>query len=297
MISVVVCTFNRAAALTRFLEQLTTLTTPVNGRWELVVVDNNSTDGTREVIERFRTRLPVPLVYHFEPRQGLAFARNAGVARSRFDLVAFTDDDCLVTSNWLVRIEHEFQWDPTLGVLTGRVEAVEGLPEDVSTRRETTRAEVTTLADIRRYTIGCNMVFRRSVLESVGPFDTCLGAGTPCRAGEDSDFVYRALRKGHRVVYSPELLIAHAHDRVDSHAILKLQRGYLKGRGAFYCKHVLSLDLNIARHLYWELKGLFVRHATATPGVPRLSRREVFLGLVHGAVLWMSCTLLQTLRR
>jgi glycosyltransferase involved in cell wall biosynthesis len=286
MISVVVCTYNRAGPLQRFLARIGELERPRHELpWELLVIDNNSNDGTREVVERMRAQLPVPVAYHFEPRQGLSHARNAALAHARYDILAFTDDDCLFGSDWLQSIANEFAADPGLAILGGRVEAAPGLPTELSTRRGRERVEVKMLADIRRNLIGCNMSLKRSLLADVEPFDTRLGAGTPCKAGEDSDYIYRALRSGRRILYSPDVLIEHAHDRTDEVAVRAIRTNYLKGRGAFYAKHLLRLDASVARHAYWELRGLW--RGDRGQAFASLSRWQVVRGLLSGGILWL----------
>jgi glycosyltransferase involved in cell wall biosynthesis len=286
MISVVVCTYNRAGPLQRFLARIGELGPPRQELpWELLVIDNNSNDGTREVVERMRPQLPVPVAYHFEPRQGLSHARNAALAHARYDVLAFTDDDCLFGSDWLQSIANEFAADASLAILGGRVEAAPGLPTELSTRRGRERVEVKMLADIRRNLIGCNMALKRSLLKDIGPFDTRLGAGTPCKAGEDSDYIYRALRSGRRILYSPDVLIEHAHDRSDEVAVRAIRTNYLKGRGAFYAKHLLRFDGSVARHAYWELRGLWRGDRRQT--FASLSRWEVVRGLLSGGILWL----------
>lgn len=286
MISVVVCTYNRAGPLQRFLARIGELGTPRHDLpWELVVIDNNSSDDTRAVVERMAAQLPVPVAYHFEPRQGLSHARNAAFRAARYDILAFTDDDCLFGADWLQTIAGEFAADASLAILGGRVEAAAGLPPELSTRRGRRRVEVKSLIDLRRNLIGCNMALKRSLLRDVGPFDTRLGAGTPCKAGEDSDYIYRALRGGKRILYSPDVLIEHAHDRTEEAAVRAVRSNYLMGRGAFYAKHLLRFDSIVARHAYWELRSLF-RH-DRRQSFASLSRWQVMRGLLSGSMQWL----------
>jgi len=70
-------------------------------RWDAIVIDNNSTDGTRAVVERHIAGFPVALRYLFEPRQGRSSALNAGIAAARGSVLAFTDDDVRVVNGWL----------------------------------------------------------------------------------------------------------------------------------------------------------------------------------------------------
>jgi glycosyltransferase involved in cell wall biosynthesis len=97
--SIIVCTWNRSAWLRRTLQSFCALTVPADGEWEIVVVNNNSTDDTDSVIAAFENRLPLRRV--FEKQLGLSKARNAGVRAARGDLLLFTDDDVECASDWL----------------------------------------------------------------------------------------------------------------------------------------------------------------------------------------------------
>ena len=99
--SLVIPTFNRAADLRLTLDSLATLS--VQAPWEVIVVDNNSTDDTRSVVERAAADFPTELIYHFEGTQGRSAALNAGIRRSRGDIIVTTDDDVRVPVDWLER--------------------------------------------------------------------------------------------------------------------------------------------------------------------------------------------------
>jgi glucosyl-dolichyl phosphate glucuronosyltransferase len=99
--SVIVATYNRAGELAVTLDGLSRLRPA--GDWEVIVVDNNSTDRTREVVDRAASRFPVPLRYLLEPRQGKALALNTGIQHARGDILMFTDDDAIVEPDWLER--------------------------------------------------------------------------------------------------------------------------------------------------------------------------------------------------
>src|SRR6185503_10841331 len=94
-------TFNRAPLLDETLQSLRGLTVDAVRHWEAIVVDNNSTDDTRAVVERHARDFPVTLHYLFEARQGRSSALNAGIAVARGSVVAMTDDDVLVEPGWL----------------------------------------------------------------------------------------------------------------------------------------------------------------------------------------------------
>ena len=99
--SVLIGTFNRCSLLAATLDSLAAMRVHPGLRWEVIVVDNNSTDGTRSAVESRTPAFPAPLRYIFEPRQGKSHAVNTGLATSRGAVVAFTDDDVHVDAGWL----------------------------------------------------------------------------------------------------------------------------------------------------------------------------------------------------
>src|SRR5215211_2485879 len=107
-VSVVLCTHNRYETLRNALRALAMTTVPSGLDWEVVVVDNNSSDRTRIVVEEFARQAPCEAVYVFEARQGKSFALNSGIARARGRILAFTDDDAVVDVEWLSAIARGF---------------------------------------------------------------------------------------------------------------------------------------------------------------------------------------------
>ena len=99
VVTVAICTWNRAALLEKTLDALARVRVPDELEWDVLVVDNNSTDTTSSVLDRFKDRLPLRTA--FEPRQGKAFALNRCLAEARGRYVLFTDDDVLVSPVWL----------------------------------------------------------------------------------------------------------------------------------------------------------------------------------------------------
>ncbi len=124
--TVAICTWNRAPLLSRVLERLTRLRRP-KGAWEVLVVDNGSTDDTERVLEGFAGRLPLRRA--FEPRPGLSLARNTAVRHATGDYVVWTDDDALVDVDWLVAYERAIEQHPEAAVFGGPVRpCFEGTP-------------------------------------------------------------------------------------------------------------------------------------------------------------------------
>src|SRR5687768_9512109 len=202
MISVVICTRDRASKLERCLAHMRANCSAPGFEWQLVVVDNASEDGTSAVISRFAGSLP--LVSVFETRRGLSHARNRGIDAARYPIVAFTDDDCLVGAGWLRAILGEFATRPELSVLGGRVELADASDSPVSTRLHDRPERIATIAQILSLMSGCNMAFRREVFEAVGPFDPAFGKGRSIGSAEDIDLFYRALMAGIEIAYRPD---------------------------------------------------------------------------------------------
>jgi len=120
LITVAICTWNRAKLLKQCLEQMTKLVIPPDVEWELLVVNNNCTDDTDQVIASFSNRLPIRRL--FEPKQGLSHTRNLAASEAKGDYILWTDDDVLVDSNWLVVYENAFQRWPKAAYFGGFIE-------------------------------------------------------------------------------------------------------------------------------------------------------------------------------
>jgi glycosyltransferase involved in cell wall biosynthesis len=254
-LSVIICTRGRAPQLERCLQTFREAQT-FRGSWELIVVDNNSSDDTKAVIQKFAASAPFQVRYLFEGRQGLSHARNRGIAATSGSIVAFTDDDCLVERQWASTIIREFSADRSLAVLGGRVEPGDPNGQAVGTRTCSDRKQIRSFQELFGHMIGCNMAFSRKVFEVIGGFDPLLGKGTSLGSAEDLDLLYRAL-KGHlTIVYVPEAVVFHAHERASMSALQQVNDEYAKGRGGFYWKHVVRGDLNIAKRAVREIVNL-----------------------------------------
>ncbi len=119
-VSVVISTYNRCSLLARALESLRHQES-VDVCYEVLVVDNNSTDETREITQRVIGEDPEKFRYIFEPKQGVSYGRNAGIASAHAEIIAFTDDDVRVSSSWVSRIKAGFAAEPSADFLGGKV--------------------------------------------------------------------------------------------------------------------------------------------------------------------------------
>jgi glycosyltransferase involved in cell wall biosynthesis len=214
--SVVIATYNRANDLRETLASLAALAP--DGPWELIVVDNNSSDATTSVVEHAARSFPVELRYLFEREQGRSPALNAGIRAARGDIIATTDDDVRVPSDWLntasaalTRLECDY--------VGGRVLPLWGAaPPEWIPRDGGQQWAVIALLDYgpaplefgARVPLGVNMAFTRAAFDRAGLFDP----GTGRRAGtllgqEVREWCIRARAAGVRGWYVPGMIVEH----------------------------------------------------------------------------------------
>lgn len=214
-LTVVVSTYNRADRLPRALEALLEQTDDVP--YEIIVVDNNSTDSTGYVVNAIAASARGRLRYAFEPRQGLSYGRNTGVELSAAPLVAFTDDDVRVAPDWVRELKRTFDEHPEVDYVGGPV-----LPNWLEPPpRWLTQAHWSPLA-LQDYgptaivtgrergmcLVGANLAFRRSVFERVGSFSLELGRiKDGIGSTEDHDMQLRVWRAGMRGLYDPSPVV------------------------------------------------------------------------------------------
>jgi glycosyltransferase involved in cell wall biosynthesis len=246
--SVIISTRNRCKKLVETLKSIQAARVPENFCWEMIVVDNGSTDGTAHACKPFKANDPERFIYINEPKRGKSIALNRGISIAKGDILAFTDDDCIVDSTWFEAIIKEYLADPQLAILGGRVELYNDRdhPFSIIGCREKVILSSARMLLPTPIIIGCNMAAKKETCCSVGGFDLALGPGTIAIA-EDMDFIYRAYKKGFKVVYYPSVLVYHNHGRQTEAEIKSLDYKYTIGRGSFYLKHILAGDKAIAK--------------------------------------------------
>jgi glycosyltransferase involved in cell wall biosynthesis len=219
-VSVVVCTYNRAPSLRVTLAALDGQAIPRGLRWELIVVDNGSTDDTARVVQAFAASARVPVRYSREEQPGLSRARNAALALAQGRVVAFTDDDVRPAPGWVAMVEAVMR-ETEADVLGGRILPEWEVPPPPWLARRPHLWSYLAVLDhaapavlARAHGVptvwGANMAARREVLTTLGSFDPQRGViGATLYGGEDVDFVARALAAGYRAVYDPRVVVAH----------------------------------------------------------------------------------------
>jgi O-antigen biosynthesis protein len=243
-ISVVVCTRDRPDQLENCLGRLAGQVYP---RFEVMVVDNAPmSDAAKTLVEAGVGGLT--LRYVREPRPGLSWARNAGIAATSADIIAWLDDDEEPDRHWLAGLARGFARGDDIGCVTGKV-----LPARLETQAEqmfehlggycrgrsfspetfSRRGPQSPLYPLPPFGVGANMAFRREVLERIEGFDVALGAGTPALSGEDTLAFALVLLAGYRIAYEPAALVRHYH-RADVDGLDRQLRAYGIGLTAYY---------------------------------------------------------------
>ena len=303
--TIVICTRNR----TEFLRDCLQAVREVNYHpLEILVVDNApSGTETREIVLALGQQ-DARIRYSCEPRPGLSAARNHGLAQSRYDLVAFTDDDALVDSGWPAALAAGFASDPAAVCVTGFVPA--GALDTRSERYFDSRYSWGEISEPCRFDLqdhrlpirfypfcagvfgtGANFAVRRGPVMSLGGFDTLLGAGAPGLGGEDLDMFLRLILASGRICYLPSAFVWHRH-RSDPDALSEQIYSYGHGLGAYLAKHSHNRQLRVAllRHGLPQIGVMIgrMRQASVTSQLrfsPRLGITEI-RGVMAGAVAY-----------
>lgn len=299
-VSVVVCTRNRSSRLGDACEALLGVT-PVAGGWEVVIVDNASTDDTRTVADRIQRGANGIVRVVDERTISLSAARNRGIAESRGELIAFLDDDAFPDPSWLDALATALDGDRVL-CAGGPVEPlVEGELPEWFQGRFLPYLTVWDLGDkaidlrYNEYPRGANIAFRREAFDRFGVFSAHLGrSGRSLLSCEETELCLRLERGGFRTVYAPRARVRHSTpvDRLTpawmrrrfaaqgrSEAIIAWMHGGLRGLARGLVAHrrrarEAERQLVVVGQLFAEcqrrsLRGYLVGVATAPFTVPR----------------------------
>jgi len=212
-ITVAIPTYNRAPLLRQTLAGVTRQDYPAV-HYEVLVIDNNSRDATREVVASFATARPAPR-HVLETRQGLDHARNRAIAEARGDIIVFADDDLLVESGWLRALTA-----PLLGGAAGRIGAVGGevipvFPDGLPRWLEGAHTPLALRTDAgplapSQIPMGANLAFPKRVLAQHGAFSTDLDrAGKALFSGGDREMIQRLRTAGLEIWFAPSARVRH----------------------------------------------------------------------------------------
>ena len=213
-ISCIICTYNRDRYLAKALDSLIHQTLSPD-RYEIILVDNASTDKTAEIARRYQ-HLP-NFRYLYEPQQGLSIARNSGVAKAVGQFVAFLDDDAIAVSDWGAQILNVFLHYPDVAGVGGKVDLIWESPRPAWV--EDGMLAFFAKLDLSAHPIylenhlhayGCNMAFRKGPLLAVGGFSEKLGIiGEKMLTSEEILVQDKLREKGHHIYYHPAVAVQH----------------------------------------------------------------------------------------
>ncbi len=222
-VSVVVCSYNGGPTLDQCLRSLGALDYP---DYEVILVDDGSTDHTKAIVARY----PEVSVFH-QPNHGLSVARNVGLEKATGSIVAYTDSDCFADPDWLTRLVYQLLRSGAAAVggpnltpddrwLAACVSASPGQPTHVLENDQTAE-----------HIPGCNMAFRREALEAIGGFNPRYR-----KAGDDVDVCWRLQQAGRWITFAPGAFVWH-HRRPSPRTYLRQQAGYGEAEVLLWFEH------------------------------------------------------------
>jgi glycosyltransferase involved in cell wall biosynthesis len=267
-VSVLICTRDRPDTVGQAINSVALCAYP---NFDIHVMDQSTNDETRWIVDQLTVQHAdkCTIVYHHLDKAGLSRAYNTGIRVSDGPIIACTDDDVIVPSDWLTCIVEAFAGDPEVGLLYGLVLVPESLKELAETdtvvpalTRDSTVQMHERHRNFRVWGMGADMAMRRSMLDDVFGFDEALGGGAPLRSSQDFDFALRVYRAGYAVRLDHRVKVDHYGSRTADQWPGTL-RNYGIGDGAFYSKHIrcgdtLALRL-LVRQFAWVSRSWVAR--------------------------------------
>lgn len=263
-ITVIVCTYNRSKSLARTLDSIAVQALPEPIDWDVLVVDNNSTDQTHEVVQDFQAKYPGRFQYLIEKHQGVSYARNAGIQNASGEILVFIDDDEYAESGWLQNLTahlHTGEWAGAGGPVISQW--------DRSKPRWLQATNSFTLGPLAAFNydagpdggamtdppVGANMAFRKEAFEAYGGFRVDLGRiGALLLANEDIEFGRRLLQAGLSLRWEPKAVVYHP---VEEYRVSKkyFQSWWFnKGRSEIVERTAGVRGHNLFAVLFWQLR-------------------------------------------
>jgi len=273
LVTVAVCTRNRTEELELCLRSLNALNYK---NLDILIIDNApKNDATKQLVQDHFPNMR----YEQEPRPGLNWARNRAILECRGEILAFTDDDVIVDSDWILALVNIYSHDPNVMAVTGLV-----APFELETKAQIyfeeyggfgrgferkwysgtrSRGVAKSFGGAGKFGTGANMSFRRSLFDEIGFFDPALDVGTVTNGGGDLDIFFRTLKEGHKLVYEPSAVVFHCHRR--SYYKLREQianngigfYSYLVRNAIFYPDERISIFiLGVWWFWWWNLRRL-----------------------------------------
>ncbi|OGW74746.1 MAG: hypothetical protein A2Z72_08065 [Omnitrophica bacterium RBG_13_46_9] len=230
--SIIIASYNDAKNLADCLESLRATDCPRED-FETIVVDNNSTDNTRDVVSRYPE-----VIYLTEDKNGRSFARNKGIRHAKGDILVFLDSDGRVTDGWLRRITEPFS-DRGVGAVGGAIFPFEEgnlISQYLAVSLFLTYPRYGRKRYVRGYP-SCNLAVRKRLVPQ--GFDTAV---FNAYGGEDKDLCYQVLGLGYKIVFQPDAIIYHRHPTT-LRGLVKSLIESSRGRGDFAKKYPFAPDV------------------------------------------------------
>ncbi|MFH1827614.1 MAG: glycosyltransferase family 2 protein [bacterium] len=284
LLSVIVCTYNRAQLLKNCLRSLEKQTADKK-KYEVIVVDNNSTDSTKEIMEDY-TKNQTNIRIVTEKNCGRSYARNRGWQEAKGKYVAYIDDDAVAKPDWIEQIMAFIKENPKINAFGGPYSKFSlkpiptWLPENYFTLNLGNRVKMLNLKN--EWLSGSNMIFNRSIFHRYEGFNTNFGGkGYKIIYGEETEFLTRLKKMGESVYYVPKICVKHLvaerklnlwwllkNDYLRSFSITLIKKtkfNFLKGAASFILA-LLFIPLYlidrkkgiIRRRLYYSLSNIFL---------------------------------------
>ena len=294
-IDIVIPTRNRGDMIRATLESLQQSTAQ---NFQVWVVDQSTNEQTAVVVKQIAAHDSRFSLISTQSK-GVNIARNIGILAGRAPIVALTDDDCIITKTWLETLLDDYEKNPQVDSIFGRV--LPGVPDDAAgeSTEQKRLQQVLPMArkDDPEYQLfmgnrfnlgfghGANMSFRRNAFAQYGLFDEYLGAGAPLRSWPERDMGYRILAKNGRILYSPNALIIHNHWR-EWAEVKRTYHNYAIGTGAAIGKYIRSNDYGSCVMLFEWIVDQGVRQVAS--GILKWrSWQKCYVGLQQIVLPWV----------
>jgi glucosyl-dolichyl phosphate glucuronosyltransferase len=217
-LSIIICSYNRASYISDALTSLYGQSSGLDD-FEVIIVDNNSTDNTKEVYAQWRqTNTNGQFTFISETKQGASFARNTGAAIAKGEWVCFMDDDAVATTDYVKNIIKHIQDQPFIVGFGGRIipKYIPGEPKWMSYYVSSLvgnfdYASTACAFENGKYPLESNMIVKKSVYDQIGGFNVNLPGvvGTLRIGGEGKELFYKIIALGHTIYYDPSICVHH----------------------------------------------------------------------------------------
>lgn len=267
VISIAICTFNRADQLRTTLMSLLESKATLSESDEVLIIDNNSNDSTKSVVEEFSKSLPIR--YFLECEQGLSSARNRAIKEFKNDVIVFFDDDISFNKSTILRYRDAFEQHPSHAIFGGRIVVEwpncapawyqdDGLPliNGLIGHYDLGDFDLEYGAGVR-LPYGANFALRRRVIHATGEFDTKLGLkGQEIGRGEETDYFERAFDEGFKGIYLAKAKVGHRFQLERINVAYLIQYGKEKGRASVQMDGVKPTQA-YRKILGYAIRGLY----------------------------------------